>query len=347
MQQFRSGLMLSLRPLYFLNFILGNAPFTIISPTKTKYQIVHLKKMTRFFVIFDAILVSCMFYFQYRLKFDKDFTNLTPINKFVQISYFIFSGGYFFVSSLDKTQYSPIIQLFHYLIELEKRIDTQLKLKINYNSLKWWSITYLILGLLGYSAYFFLIDHGHDEKRAFSIAQSIITYISELNYFSMSCLVFTTIKAMILVLEGVNLRIRYEKRDFGDSLQEILGVYQDVAQIVRLANRVFLYQLLISFGITFVIITLKLYGVLCIIEIGGERRVRYIFATVAFVLTFAIDKFLITLAARQCRNQVRCGQKLCMRHWQMGEKCAEDHAFCGHWGRLTPRVFTGFYAFFR
>jgi hypothetical protein len=287
----RKNILSTLKPCYYANFLVGNAPFKFL--TKCQIRVIHLKNYYIAFNIIDVVLVVYLLYAQYALISQENLSTL--MTTVIITSHSAFSVVHFLQNSIiNRSQRFMIMKLCEKLFAIDKQLD-DLQIRINYNSLMWKSIRFGTTGFTGMTIYFVFLDRMYNRR----ITGNYIVYYATIRHAFMSCLFLTCLQIITEFLDKLNENLAKQETS-RRLVTKSSRIFADLSEAVKLTNRIYDYQILFSFAMTFVLMTLKLYNIIRIVSLEGEIESN---AALSLLIMLS-EKLILGYTSYRCMHKV-------------------------------------------
>lgn len=298
------GVIAALYPLHIAQFLMGCVSIKL-PRNNTSFKIINRKMYdyTAFAVIFMMITA----YIIYRQQRPEDL-DATTLARFINLLYFLIVIGFplisFFWTNFQKRSTEKL------WTDLDK-VDTEIKhlgIQLNYNYIKNTSTRFLFLGICNIHLYiiYMVVSQTFVDKLQGGIAYGL-QYFAALNHMSVVCSFVTLIRTISHMLE--KLTRKFERMHENSAirrvlvLRKIMRVYHELYDLHKLVSKIFSVQVLLSFAISFVLLTLQSYNIMCGIY-NDTPYFKYSVMALIFVVVITLEKFIITFCCHQCMYRV-------------------------------------------
>jgi hypothetical protein len=299
-----SDIISALYPSYIAQFLIGCAPFKI-SKSRNGIKITERRIYDRLTTVLVLMVISfiCCRYYVMDLK---DFNN-NSLLKFMTTSYFVVVGGLITTNFIStRTKKPAIVKLWMELYEIDKNIrSTGIKLK--YSTIKWSSVRFLSLGFSSITTYMiYLLTSQNFKNRLQGYVTYGSLYLGALHYISFTCSFLTLIRSTVEMTEQLLKKVDNVlvcKSTQKVPLSKLMILHQQLFDLLQLIGQVFATQILLSFAISFTLITFQSYSILCAVH-NHSRYLRYSFASIIWIVVVTVDKMAVTFACHKCMFRV-------------------------------------------
>jgi hypothetical protein len=301
-----SDIISALYPSYIAQFLIGCAPFKI-SKSRNGIKITERRIYDRLTTVLVLMVISfiCCRYYVMDLK---DFNN-NSLLKFMTTSYFVVVGGLITTNFIStRTKKPAIVKLWMELYEIDKNIrSTGIKLK--YSTIKWSSVRFLSLGFISITTYMiYLLTSQNFKNRLQGYVTYGSLYLGALHYISFTCSFLTLIRSTVEMTEQLLKKVDNVlvcKSTQKVPLSKLMILHQQLFDLLQLIGQVFATQILLSFAISFTLITFQSYSILCAVH-NHSRYLRYSFASIIWIVVVTADKMAVTFACHKCMFRSAC-----------------------------------------
>jgi hypothetical protein len=298
------GVIAALYPLHIAQFLMGCVSIKL-PRNNTNFKIINRKMYdyTAFAVIFMMITV----YIIYRQHRPEDL-DATTLARFINLLYFLIVIGFplisFFWTNFQKRSTEKL------WTDLDK-VDTEIKhlgIQLNYNFIKNTSTRFLFLGICNIHLYiiYMVVSQTFVDKLQGGIAYGL-QYFAALNHMSVVCSFVTLIRTISHMLEKLTRKFEMMHENSAIRrvlvLRKIMRVYHELYDLHKLVSKIFSVQVLLSFAISFVLLTLQSYNIMCGIY-NDTPYFKYSVMALIFVVVITLEKFIITFCCHQCMYRV-------------------------------------------
>ncbi|XP_044263075.1 gustatory receptor 8a-like [Tribolium madens] len=230
--------------------------------------------------------------------------------KFINIMYFVTVAGFTFVSFIwTKIHGNSTVKLRKDLCLIDINIKN-LNIHLDYNYVRTSIVRFLVLGLLSINIYFLYLllsqSFAHKYKAMFAYG---LLYFGMLHHMSVICSYLTLIRTVSHIhekmIEKTKTSLEHSKSNRKFILKRLMCIYHDLYGILKLVNSIFSAQILFSFALSFLLLTIQCYNIVSSIY-NHSPYLKYSVAAIIYVSVGILEKFVIALVCHKCmfRNVV-------------------------------------------
>ena len=300
------GLVWAFYPLYITHFLMGHPPFKL---SKSRINDNVSKKLYNIFALIVIVLLILVYVvYRHQSVVNNPDLNHSALIKFINMVYFAVVLGFTLVSYIwSAIQRTHTVKLWKKIIKIDNDMKS-VGIRPNYTYISRSSLRFLFCSLISlhtYILYLLFSQEFHDKLQAFTSYG--LLYFGVLNHTAVTCSFVTLMRFVNHILDVLikktesvlaNPDVRCDHH-----LRRIMCVYHRLFEISKLISQTFSVQLLLSFGISFVMLTFQSYNVICS-AYNGSPHLKYAFAGIIFVLMGVFEKFVIVVTCHKCMNQV-------------------------------------------
>nr|XP_015839735.1 PREDICTED: uncharacterized protein LOC107398824 [Tribolium castaneum] len=224
--------------------------------------------------------------------------------KFINIMYFVTVVGFTLVSFIwTKIHKKSTVELWKNLRLIDNEIK-HLDIHLNYSYIKTSTVRFLMFGLVSINIYllYLLLSQNFADKYKALLAYGLL-YFGMLNHMSVICSYLTLIRIVSHIqgrmIEKTQTSLDQPKHNKKIVLKRLMCIYHDLYGILKLVNSIFSAQILFSFALSFLLLTVQCFNIVSSVY-NHSPYFNYSLAAIIFVSVGILEKFVVALVCHKC-----------------------------------------------